>query len=125
MNRLYRALQASFLIAILPACSGTEEAGSQAAAPSNETIERLGRGEAIAETLCATCHAVGTSGESQHADAVPLRRLSWKYPVRSLERPLSEGIVVGHPDMPEWQFEKQDIDALLAYLESIQEARPV
>ncbi|MGB3625771.1 MAG: hypothetical protein WA989_08080, partial [Henriciella sp.] len=58
---------------------------------------------------------------SPHREAIPFRQISWMYPVESLAEPLSEGIMVGHPDMPEWQFEPNDIDALLAYIESIQQ----
>ncbi|MEO0467471.1 MAG: hypothetical protein AAF216_13090 [Pseudomonadota bacterium] len=58
--------------------------------------------------------------ESQHPQAPALRTLNHNYPVEALAEPLAEGIVVGHPDMPEWQFEPEDIDALLAYLETIQ-----
>lgn len=116
-------LSAIALGALSPAACGEPPAGPTG--PTAEETERqqelLGRGEVIAETLCADCHAVGRSGDSPHMEAVPFRQLSWKYPVRSLEQPLSEGIVVGHPDMPEWQFEPQDVDALLAYIESIQQ----
>ena len=82
--------------------------------------ELIARGETMAETLCATCHAVGRTGESPHREAIPLRELSWNYPVEDLAEPFAEGIMVGHPDMPQWQFEPMDIDALLAYIESIQ-----
>jgi mono/diheme cytochrome c family protein len=95
-----------------------------AAEPGDSVQERFGRGKTIAQHLCAGCHAIGPKGTSPHPDAVPLRQLSWRYPVRSLREPLSTGIVVGHPDMPEWQFESQDVDALLTYIESIQQTQP-
>ena len=34
--------------------------------------------------------------------------------------PLAEGIMVGHPDMPIFEFEPEHIDSLLTYIESIQ-----
>ena len=80
----------------------------------------MGQGEAIAETLCAGCHAIGLTGESQHAQAMPFREISWHYPVEVLAEPFGEGIMVGHPEMPQWQFEPEQIDALLAYLETVQ-----
>ena len=107
------------------ACGDTQAEQDVREAPAPEQAELLGRGEAIAETLCATCHAIGASGKSPHSDAVPLRQLSWKYPVDTLEQPFLQGIVVGHPDMPEWQFTTQDVDALLAYLKSIQEPQTI
>jgi cytochrome c len=38
-----------------------------------------------------------------------------------LAEALAEGLSSGHPDMPEFRFEIDDVDAILAYLESIQE----
>jgi cytochrome c len=34
---------------------------------------------------------------------------------------LAEGLSVGHPDMPEFVFEPDEIAGILAYLKSIQE----
>ncbi|WP_018146557.1 c-type cytochrome [Henriciella marina] len=86
-------------------------------APESELV---GQGEAIAESLCAGCHAIGLTGESAHHEAMPFRQISWHYPVEVLAEPLAEGIMVAHPEMPQWQFEPQQIDALLAYLETVQ-----
>ena len=38
-----------------------------------------------------------------------------------LEEALAEGLVTGHPDMPEFQFEARDVGAIIAYLNSIQQ----
>lgn len=78
------------------------------------------RGEALAQTLCSSCHAVTRTDTSTHPEAPPLRHLARNYPVRHLEEALAEGIFVGHPDMPVFQLEPVEIDALLEYLESIQ-----
>ncbi|MEO0983150.1 MAG: c-type cytochrome [Pseudomonadota bacterium] len=91
------------------------------AASSEFDQELLGVGEAIAEQMCSGCHAVGTEGESPHVEAVPFRRFSWRYPIRDLAEPLERGIVVGHPDMPVFQFEPGQVEALLKYIESVQE----
>ena len=42
-------------------------------------------------------------------------------PLTSWPKSLAEGLSVGHPDMPEFVFEPDDITAILAYLNSIQE----
>jgi hypothetical protein len=34
---------------------------------------------------------------------------------------LAEGLFVGHPDMPQFVFDAQDVGAIIAYLKSIQE----
>ena len=77
------------------------------------------RGRAIAEEKCARCHAVGAKGESPMALAPPFRKLPERYPVEHLAEALAEGIVVGHPAMPEFTFAPADIDALLTYLQSL------
>ncbi|MEO1015988.1 MAG: cytochrome c [Pseudomonadota bacterium] len=107
--------------------SGLLLSGCAAERPSSEADQSREElrvaGQLMAERMCAQCHAVGEDGESSHADAPAFRRISWDYPVRSLEEALAEGIVVGHPDMPVFQFEAGEIDALLTYIESVQEPR--
>lgn len=92
-------------------------------APDAESTESTleARGRTIAETYCASCHAIGASGESRNPEAPPLRTLAERYPVTALEEAFAEGVLVGHPMMPEFQFSPDDIDALLAYLGAIQE----
>ena len=86
--------------------------------------ELIGQGQVMAEMMCSGCHAIGFDDEGAHPDTVPFREFSWRYPIETLAEPLAEGIIVGHPDMPEFQFEPKDIDALLAYIESVQAPRP-
>jgi hypothetical protein len=47
--------------------------------------------------------------------------LGQRYPIESLEEALGEGIVSGHPDMPEMSFDADDVGAIIAYLNSIQQ----
>ena len=81
----------------------------------------IARGHEIAQTNCSTCHAVGRSGESPFPEAPPFRTLSTNYRVDSLAEALAEGISVGHPAMPEFQFAPDDVNALVSYLQSIQD----
>jgi mono/diheme cytochrome c family protein len=74
------------------------------------------RGEALLAGNCARC-----TGTSPHPQAPPFRTLSRKYPVAGLAEALAEGLFVGHPDMPEFVFEADEVGAILAYLESIQD----
>jgi cytochrome c len=83
-----------------------------------------GRGEGLLTTNCSRCHAVGRAGNSTHPEAPPFRTLGQRYPIEVLAEALAEGLSSGHPGMPEFRFEIDDVDAILAYLESIQEARP-
>jgi cytochrome c len=47
--------------------------------------------------------------------------LSSKYPIEDLAESLAEGIVSGHPDMPIFVFSPHDVEAIIEYLNSIQE----
>jgi cytochrome c len=79
------------------------------------------RGEALLTTNCARCHAVGRSGVSPHPEAPPFRTLSRKFKIEGLAEALAEGISTGHPDMPEFIFEADEVGAIIHYLESIQQ----
>ena len=81
---------------------------------------RVQRGRTFAETNCAGCHAVGRTGESPLRQAPPFRNLHERYPVESLAEALAEGIVTGHPSMPEFELDRAQINDLLAYLRSLE-----
>jgi len=83
--------------------------------------ENLKHGEELLIRACASCHAVGRTGESSHKFAPPFRTLGQRYPIESLEEALGEGIMSGHPDMPEFKFDAKDVGAIIAYLKSIQQ----
>ena len=79
------------------------------------------KGEVLVRENCSRCHAIGKEGDSPHPDAPPFRTLSSKYPVTDLAESLAEGIVSGHPDMPVFVFEPTDVEAIIEYLQSIQD----
>src|SRR6187551_30195 len=81
----------------------------------------VGRGELLVRKNCSRCHAIGTTGESPHPEAPPFRTLSSRYPIEDLSESLAEGIVSGHPDMPIFVFSSADVEAIIEYLNSIQE----
>jgi cytochrome c len=81
--------------------------------------ERAKAGREIAERFCAQCHAIGPEGKSPHDSAPPFRMIVAKGRVENLEEALGEGIAVGHPDMPQFQFSPQNVGALIAYLKSL------
>ncbi len=80
----------------------------------------LKHGEELLNRNCAACHAVGRNGESANKVAPAFRTLGQRYPIESLEEALGEGIMSGHPDMPEFSFDAGDVGAIIAYLKSIQ-----
>jgi mono/diheme cytochrome c family protein len=79
------------------------------------------RGETLLARDCGPCHATGRTGDSPRKEAPAFRTLGQRYPVESLEEALGEGIITGHPDMPEFKFEADDVGAIIAYLKSIQQ----
>jgi mono/diheme cytochrome c family protein len=82
--------------------------------------EREARGREIAEAACSPCHAIDRQGASPNPQAPVFRELGRKYRVEDLEEALGEGILVGHPAMPQVRMEPEDIEAFLAWLVTIQ-----
>ena len=81
----------------------------------------LKRGESILARNCARCHAIARTGDSRHPEAPQFRTLGKRYPIEALEEALGEGIISGHPDMPEFVFAAEDVGAIIEYLQSIQQ----
>ena len=79
------------------------------------------RGEELLRANCARCHAVGRAGASPHPAAPPFRVLSRRFKIEGLAEALAEGLSTGHPDMPEFVFEPEDVGAIINYLQSIQQ----
>lgn len=81
----------------------------------------VSKGKALIELNCASCHAISKTDKSPHPDAPAFRTLSDRYPIDALAEAFAEGIYVGHPDMPEFQATPDQIDAILAYINSVQD----
>jgi cytochrome c len=94
--------------------------GLMAATQPAAAVEDLKRGETLLTRACGSCHAVGR-GDSPTKDVPTFRTLGQRYPIESLEEALGEGIMSGHPDMPEFKFDAGDVGAIIAYLKSIQQ----
>ena len=112
---------ATFALAVAALLGATLTSAAISAALAAEK-DLSDKGEVIVRENCSRCHAVGVEGASPNAEAPPFRTLSSKYPIENLAESLAEGIVSGHPEMPIFVFGPHDVDAILAYLESIQEA---
>ncbi|HEX5380594.1 MAG TPA: cytochrome c [Phenylobacterium sp.] len=78
------------------------------------------RGRDLVRSNCGMCHAVGATDASPNELAPPFRVLHQRYPVENLEEALAEGILTGHPQMPEFRFSPDDVAAIIQYLKSIQ-----
>ena len=102
-----RAFAASLLVV-------STSASAPALSPSAE------RGLTIARTNCARCHSIDKVTESPLKIAPPFRTLHERYPVTDLQEPLAEGIVTGHPSMPEFRFDADQVHDLIEFLKTLQ-----
>ena len=60
-------------------------------------------------------------GEFRLPIAPPFRTLHQRYPVKSIEEALGEGIVTGHPSMPEFSFDSGQVNDFIGFLKSLEQ----
>ena len=104
IGRIFKSL-ALMLVTLTPAA---------AASPQEQ------RGKTFAMNNCARCHSIDKVSPSPLKIAPPFRTLHKRYPVETLGEALAEGIQTGHPTMPEFQLEPDQIGDLLAYLKTLE-----
>jgi cytochrome c len=78
------------------------------------------RGLTFVRVHCAQCHAIDKVSESPLTIAPAFRTLHLKYPIENLQRPLSEGIIAGHPTMPQFRLELDQVADVIAYLKTLE-----
>jgi cytochrome c len=78
------------------------------------------RGKTYAVTNCARCHSVDRVTPSPLKIAPPFRTLHLRYPIKTIAEALAEGIYTGHPTMPAFELEPDQIHDLLAYLKTLE-----
>lgn len=88
-----------------------------AAAAQDDASVTLGR--ELLETYCTACHNIEAAGDSPHEEAPPFRVLHERYELDWLEEGLVEGLVSGHPDMPEFEFDPVQAQSIVAYIKSL------
>jgi cytochrome c len=98
-------------VAVMALCAGEPALAQQSPAAQ--------RGLTFVRVHCAQCHAVDRVSESPLTIAPPFRTLHLKYPVESLRRRLSEGIIAGHPTMPQFRLDADQVADVVAYLETL------
>ena len=78
-------------------------------------------GKALLETNCGRCHAVGNRGRSPLAEAPPFRTFGdAKLYDNDFAQRLQDGLTTIHPGMPTFRFSRDDAEAAVNYLKSIQ-----
>jgi mono/diheme cytochrome c family protein len=80
----------------------------------------IAQGRRLATLYCARCHAIDKVSPSPLKIAPPFRTLHERYPVENLQEALAEGIVVGHPAMPQFSFEPDQVNDFLVFLKSLE-----
>lgn len=111
------ALRAAFALALVLAPSPTAAAWAQDRSADPAVVAQGGQ---LVGRNCGMCHAIGRSDQSLAAGAPAFRDLHERYEIGALAEALAEGILIGHPAMPEFRFEPKEVAAIIAYLQSIQ-----
>src|ERR1700739_1094109 len=78
------------------------------------------RGRSFVTTNVSRCRAVDKYTASPLKIAPPFRTLHERYPVEDLAESLGEGIVVGHPTMPQFKLDPRQVDDVITYLKTLQ-----
>jgi cytochrome c len=88
--------------------------------PAGAASPQEQRGKTFALNNCAKCHSIDKVSPSPLKIAPPFRTLHERYPIETLSEALAEGISTGHPTMPAFQLEPDQIGDLLAYLKTLE-----
>jgi mono/diheme cytochrome c family protein len=107
---MQRTLKGIFSVALIIGLTGVAGAQSPAAQ----------RGLTFVRANCHQCHAIDKISQSPLSIAPPFRTLHLRYPVESLEEAFAEGIVTGHPTMPEFKLDPGQIGDVIAYLKTLE-----
>jgi mono/diheme cytochrome c family protein len=121
-NQLIEARGESSCVARCPfICESPRSASRSLPALSEEPLSPAAqRGFVLMRTHCARCHSLDKVTDSPLKAAPPFRTLHERYPVESLEESLAEGIITGHPTMPEFRFDPGQVADVIAYLKSLE-----
>ncbi|MGV3635617.1 MAG: c-type cytochrome, partial [Pseudorhodoplanes sp.] len=84
-----------------------------------ETNARVREGRTLVEISCAPCHAVGAGGTSPNPKAPPFHELRKRHDMLSLRTPITRGIAAPHDDMPQFKPTEAELDAIVAYINSL------
>ncbi len=80
----------------------------------------LTAGHRLAAQQCGVCHAVDQADQSPNPKSPRFRDLGARYPFDGLRDALTEGMIVGHAQMPVLSLTRVEIDDLIAYLKTLQ-----
>ena len=109
------------LLSALIAAGALAAGPALAVAPGLSEAQSIALGHALATRNCGMCHAVERTGASPNPKAPPFRELHRRMDVEMLGEGLAQGILTGHPAMPQFRFEPQEVVGIVRYLRSIQD----
>jgi cytochrome c len=101
-------------VAVILLCVCLSAKGAEVLSPAAQ------RGRVLVTNNCARCHAIDKVSASPVHIAPPFRTLHEHYPVEDLEESLAEGIVTGHPMMPEFRFDPGEVNDIITYLKTLE-----
>ena len=90
---------------------------------ASESERRVRDGKALVERNCSRCHAVAAQGRSPNDRAPTFRNPRLLYPLVALREPITRGIAAPHDEMPPFAVSDEQIDAIVAYINSLSTRR--
>ena len=78
------------------------------------------RGLTFVRIHCAQCHSIDKVSPSPLRAAPAFRTLHLKYPIESLQEAFAEGIVTGHPSMPEFRLDPGQVNDVITFFKTLE-----
>jgi tetratricopeptide (TPR) repeat protein len=91
-----------------------------AGALAEESRRQIEDGRVLVQRHCQGCHAVGADGASPNPRAPTFRSLHQRHAMIALREPLTRGIAAPHDEMPKFRLPDNDIDKIVAYINSLE-----
>jgi mono/diheme cytochrome c family protein len=91
--------------------------------PASAEEASLKAGRQLAAARCGRCHAVYPTGDSPNPRSPRFRDLGSNFPFDGLSEALTQGMIVGHPEMPIQHLTQVESGDLVAYMRSLQSRR--
>lgn len=108
--------RAALLASALASCADATAVQAQGLA-QNPSAQR---GLVFVRAHCSACHAIDKVSPSPLKIAPPFRTLHTRYPIENLEEALAEGIITGHPTMPQFRLDPGQVADVIAFLKTLE-----
>ncbi|MEM9029076.1 MAG: tetratricopeptide repeat protein [Pseudomonadota bacterium] len=103
------------------AIDGLKRLGVTSASERITTV--VAEGKTLATILCSRCHAIDRKDVSTNPNAPAFRTLTSRYPLLEIREPITRGIAAPHREMPAFNLTSQDVDKIIAYVNSLNSPR--